>query len=140
MQVLQSKLRDQIYDYKEEYCIVTKLLFLKEESSLPPSDDLRTLPEDFNDFFLNKVRNIMTVLQENQLEVNSSEDIEFQLQVVFRLEFFLPSTLDFISRLVKKVPPKSCELDPIPTTLLKQSIEVLVPVISHIIHISLKQG
>ena len=122
------------------YCTITKLLFQKEESPLPLSDDLHKLAEYFNDFFINNVRDIMTVLQANETDVNSSQDIEFQFQVVFRLEFFAPSTPDFITLLVEKVPPKSCELDPVPTTLLKQSIEVLTLVISHIINISLEQG
>ena len=96
---------------------------------------MHTLAEDFNDFFINKIRNITSVLKENQPEVNSSENIEFPFQMVFRLEDFASSTLDLTIRQVNKVPP---QLDPITITLLKQSIEVLATMISHIFNISLK--
>ena len=78
MQVLQRQINEERYDMKGVYQAATKLLFWKEESPLPSSDDLHKLVENFNDIFINKVRNIMTVLQENQAEVNSSEDLEFQ--------------------------------------------------------------
>jgi len=47
---------------------------------------------------------------------------------------------DLVSRMICKSASKSCALDPIPTTLLKDSLGVLLPTITHLINLSLKQG
>jgi hypothetical protein len=47
---------------------------------------------------------------------------------------FAPTTEDEVTALVRRAPPKSCELDPIPTWLLKQSAPQLVPAITTIIN------
>ena len=45
-----------------------------------------------------------------------------------------------ILKLIKESKTKSCELDPVPTTLLKQYAEILVPSIQCIVNTSLSQG
>src|SRR5712691_2684804 len=45
--------------------------------------------------------------------------------------------IDEITRLVLQSPPKQCELDPIPTSILQQSISVLAPTITNIVNLSL---
>ncbi|KAK3708823.1 hypothetical protein QZH41_007175 [Actinostola sp. cb2023] len=47
---------------------------------------------------------------------------------------------DLVSRTICKSASKSCALDPVPTTLLKDSLGVLLPTITHLINLSLKQG
>jgi hypothetical protein len=49
-------------------------------------------------------------------------------------------TLEQISKIIESSPPKSCSLDPIPTWLLKSHLDVLAPVITHIVNESLQQG
>ena len=41
---------------------------------------------------------------------------------------------------ISKSPPKACSLDPIPTWLLKSNIDILSPVITKIVNMSLMQG
>ena len=45
-----------------------------------------------------------------------------------------------IIKIIQKCPPKSCELDPLPSTLIKQHAETVAPTICHIFNISLCQG
>ena len=45
-----------------------------------------------------------------------------------------------IEKRIRKLPSKSCELDPMPTTLLKSMVNVVTPVITHIINMSLLSG
>ena len=45
-----------------------------------------------------------------------------------------------VERRIRKLPSKSCELDPMPTTLLKSMVDVVTPVITHIINMSLLSG
>ena len=53
---------------------------------------------------------------------------------------FQPVTPDEITKIILLSPDKSCDLDPIPTSLLKQCISVLSPVITSIINLSLLSG
>ena len=48
-----------------------------------------------------------------------------------------PATSDEIAKLIKNSAPKSCDIDPIPTLLLKLCQDELLPVITHIVNTSL---
>ena len=54
-------------------------------------------------------------------------------------QFTLPSESD-IQKLIEATPKKSCMLDPIPTPLVIGCIDILLPVITKIINISLQTG
>ena len=45
-----------------------------------------------------------------------------------------------VEKRIRKLPSKSCELDLMPTTLLKSVVDVVTPVITHIINMSLLSG
>jgi hypothetical protein len=47
---------------------------------------------------------------------------------------------DEIRKIILSSPNKSCELDPIPTTLLKACIDILIDPITNIVNMSLKTG
>ena len=48
------------------------------------------------------------------------------------LQTFDPVTDDFVLKIIKSTPAKSCELDPIPTTLLYDNLDILLPTITNI--------
>ena len=54
------------------------------------------------------------------------------------LSSFTPATVDEVIKLIKQSAPKSCQLDPIPTHLLKENLEVVAPIICDIVNLSLK--
>ena len=56
-----------------------------------------------------------------------------------RFSDFQCITPDDIIKIIQKCPPKSCELDPLPSTLIKQHAETVAPTIYHIFNISLCQ-
>jgi len=49
-------------------------------------------------------------------------------------------TVDEISKLLSKSPDTNCDLDPIPTSLLKQGSHILLPTSTNIINLSLSSG
>ena len=53
------------------------------------------------------------------------------------LQAFTPVTEQFVSEILQKTVPKSCDLDPIPTELLYENLDVLLPTI---INTSLASG
>src|SRR6218665_1109067 len=56
------------------------------------------------------------------------------------LPILFPASEAEVSLLLNTLPNKQCELDPIPTSLLKDCASVLVPVITKIINLSLSSG
>ena len=42
--------------------------------------------------------------------------------------------------IIDSLPPKTCELDPIPTSMVKQCSDLLLPAILHIVNLSLING
>jgi len=60
-----------------------------------------------------------------------SVDIKFEGHPLTKLA---PSTQDEVHDIIIKSPPKSCELDPLPTYLLKEVLEYLLPLITAIIN------
>lgn len=53
---------------------------------------------------------------------------------------FTPVTIDDVSSLLSQSPDTNCDLDPIPTSLLKQFSHVLLPTITNIINLSISTG
>ena len=56
------------------------------------------------------------------------------------LQTFTPVTEQFVSEIPQKTVPKSCDLDPIPTELLYENLDVLLPTITNIVDTSLASG
>ena len=42
--------------------------------------------------------------------------------------------------IIESMPPKTCDLDPLPTSILKKCIDLLLPAIHHIVNLSLSLG
>jgi hypothetical protein len=53
---------------------------------------------------------------------------------------FRPLSNDEVRKLILKSASKSCDLDPIPTWLLKHGLEELLPVIAYIVNESFESG
>ena len=53
---------------------------------------------------------------------------------------FEPVTEELICRLTSQSPTKSCTLDPIPTTLTRQCLHDLAPLVTRIVNVSLSTG
>ena len=66
--------------------------------------------------------------------------IEMEYLMNYRFNEFEIIDKNTVLKLIKKSTTKSCELDLLPTNLLKQYVEVLVPSVHHIITTSLSHG
>ncbi|KAK6168805.1 hypothetical protein SNE40_019982 [Patella caerulea] len=93
------------------------------------------LAEEFSKYFTNKIYNIRTELEkENNSETTCLSLISPLSQVLS--EFSLTSNKE-IKQLVAKSSSSTCELDPLPSPLLKLCIDELCPVLTHIVNTSL---
>ena len=92
---------------------------------------LEKLPDIFSQFFLDKVENIR-----DQLDFNTPVNFPspFSYDTVDTLTSFKPITADSLRSLLKKSSPKSCALDPVPTPLLFECLNAVMPVLTNSQH------
>jgi exonuclease III len=127
-----GQIEENISNPKKLYKIVDKLMNRKPESKLPSSETPEDLCNAFADFFVEKINTI----RKNLADVNRETEDQFfsDCNILDKLE---PASEDEVRKLITSSPTKSCNLDPIPTDLLKTCLEVLLPVVTKIVNLSL---
>ena len=120
---------------KEVFKVVENLLHQKDNVKLPSHTCQKKLAQRFNDYFVTKISKIR-----QDLDVIPTSSTYILPNVISdnptSLESFMSATEDEIYKLVTSSPSKSCALDPIPTWMLKEHIDILVPVITIIVNLS----
>ena len=66
--------------------------------------------------------------------------MESEFLTEYHMSTFQQLLVDEVCKLINSAEAKSCELDPIPSKLLKTNSSVIVPVITEILNLSLKTG
>ena len=125
---------------KAVFTIANKLLFRNEPLPLPPTNNKHKLANEFNEYFRTKIQKIMDYLQPIEEHDTDPHYIKTDYITNHRFNEFKTIDEDTILKLIKESKTKSCKLDPVPTTLLKQYAEILVPSIQCIVNTSLSQG
>ena len=147
-QSLFAKAEESYYNSKVQECgddaraifrIVNNLLH-KKGSVLPTCDSISNLAQDFSDFFITKVAKIQKELVE--IRDNSSAFMlgELESPCTAIMDEFRPIAQTEVKSLIAKSGNASCDLDPIPTPLLKECQDTLLPVLTNIINCSLTSG
>ena len=132
-----EKITENWYNYKEIFRLTNKLLGKDNELPLPPTDDLTVLANEFNNFFMSKIRRIMQDLTPNNKTDISDDYLESAFETTERLTNFKLVTDQDILLILDTAPPKLCEVDPIPTTLLKVYGDDIVLYIMDIVNTSI---
>ena len=107
------------------------ILYLK---FVPTSESLSVLSQSFATFFSDKIHKL-----HSSLLLNHARSSPLIPQPVTPPHFssIAPVTMDTISKLLSDSSETYCDLDPIPTSLLKQCSSVFLPTITNIINLSL---
>ena len=120
-------------DQNQLFCLINNMFKLK-PLALPSHQSSQQLAEDFNDFFVNKISDIRAGL--NNTEAAFVEGRELSCHFT---DFEIPSHA-YIVEVLGSLTPKTCDLDPIPTSVLKQHVLELAPIIARIVNASLASG
>lgn len=121
---------------RELFSNLNFLLGKSSASPLPTSHAPEALPQVFADYFSDKIQ----VIRDSFPPPNSlSHFPESRFAGPF-LESFTPVSEKHVFEILKNTAPKSCELDPIPTKLIYDNLDVMLPIITHIINSSLLSG
>ena len=115
------------------FSITMGLMGKRTDNPLPLSDSDDKLANDLANYFIDKINTIRTALEEYP-----------KYQPSGRCSANFPSfqivTNDTISKLISNSKSATCQLDPIPTKLLKENQHLLTPLITRIVNHSLQQG
>ena len=122
-------------DQKVLFQVLDKLLHRENQRQFPPHDNLDDLTNMFADFFVRKIDTIRSQL--HLATVDNLLGFESSCGTVEKLEYFSSGSEHQIENIIRLTNNKSCELDPIPTWLLKQCIPALLPIITKIVNLSL---
>jgi hypothetical protein len=109
------------------------------QSPLPNHSSASDLANQFLDFFEDKVSKIhadLRAAQDNKVANDINDNFKAP-ECATLLESLAPVTEEVVQKLISRFPAKSCSLDPIPTCLLKSCIDVLLPVVTSIVNLSM---
>ena len=127
-------INEHLSNQKVLFSSFAKVLHVIPEKQYPDcmsSDLLAT----FADFFETKILNIQHDLSVNPMHVAFS-DVSCKSSFLS----FKEISQNELSKLITQVTSKSCGLDPIPSTVMKQCFSTLLPTICTIVNLSLRTG
>ena len=132
-----SEIANESGDKKKLFKIVAKLLHTDHDTPLPTCDSFNALAEPFSDFFSETISKIWCEIPPSVSNADIYTDGESQTCL---LNAFEPATETEIGILLKSSPVQSCELDPIPTWLLRDCAHDIIPVLTTIVNMTLRTG
>ena len=121
---------------KELYQIANTLSARTKSTLLPTIFPLPELPDLFSEFFVNKIKKI-------RMELDAQTVAAHPIGKQFRgepLTSFLPVSEATVRKFLCKSAPKTCDLDPVPTSLLFECLDTVLPTLTEVINRSLVSG
>ena len=122
-------------DQAQLFHCVKDLLCEPSKVSFPVDICLKTLANEFGKLFEQKVDKIYQSLEAIAIVLSFS-----QPAVQHQLTSFKPLSPEQVQELIVKAPIKSCPLDPIPSSILVQLMDVLLPALTTMTNLSFVEG
>ena len=131
--VLQGKIHNCTKDSRKLHTLVNNLTTKHTEEEWPEHTSNDELAEGFASYFQGKIEKIRDLLK-NKPKYNPTQ------MDVPELKRFAPLTENQVSKVITSLKSKSCELDAIPTVILKKILPKVITLITKIVNISLGDG
>ena len=120
-------------DCKKLFRLVNKILGKENSNPMLAARKPDQLCEDFSTFFKGKIDKIW----ERFISIDPYHPSQLDTP---QLERFAPVTPSTLGRIIKKMPPKTCVLDTLPTAKLQELLEGCLPALTYLVNSSLDQG
>ncbi len=130
-------IQDNSADPKNLFNVINKALHRKEDTPFPGGKSDDELANEFNEFFDGKIQTIRDNLDNGQNNHTFKTETPKYTQTLTEFRSLSPEE---VRKLIISSASKHCDLDPIPTWLLKECIDDLLPLITQIINLSLLLG
>ena len=134
-----SKICSSSSNNRELHSICKHLTGYTNSFSLPTSDCHDDLPQAFSDFFNTKIDTIRHELDQMSAKVSLAPNIQDKPKS-FKFDSFKKVTEDQLRKIILESKKTTCPLDPIPTTLLMEFIDNILPILTTLINDSLEKG
>ena len=129
-----NKISENASDQRRLFKVVEDMTHKKTSPKFPTHESLSELAERFADYFSEKIVKIRSDLQEIRQDLLQTQESCSSI-----LSEFQPASETEVRKIIRESASKSCSLDPIPTGLLKDCLETLLPVITKIVNLSLSE-
>ena len=123
------------HDSKKLWRELHKVLHRSHSTTLPTSESSKSLTDHFATLFSNKIMKICESFSSSE----SCNMVHHPFHAP-KLTVFTQVTQDEIAKIISKSPTESCLLDPLPTFLIKECIDILLPSITKLVNFSLSEG
>ena len=127
-------------DQKSLFSSVSRLLHRKPEVLYPVCSSDSILANNFADYFETKIHNIRKELETIKPLPSDYSSIDMASRSNCELKEFTIATTEEVRHIVNKCSSKSCCLDPVPSSVFVKHLDLLVPVITNIVNLSLKSS
>ena len=121
---------------KKLWHTINNILLRRTDPALPSYTNSTDIANNFLKFFTDKINLLRSKLDSTSSTLPSHSNPPITPPL---LPHFIPATADEISKLISSSNNSSCDLDPIPTTILKKCPS-LIPTITSIVNLSLSYG
>ena len=129
-------------DQKKLFKVVNELTNNKSENPLPEHKSSCELADRFANFFDEKITKIRTTL--DSMQPHDSPQAVLELHPTPPSppvwDEFTPASPEEMKKIMMNSKSTTCQLDPLPTTFLKVLIDVMLPILTAITNLSLKEG
>ena len=122
-------------DSKTLFSITKDLIGASKAKVFPSLYSKNELPQIFSDYFTDKIRQIR-----DDLDKTGAPEPFFRNYKGPVFKDFKEVTVKDIRDVIMSSPSKSCVLDPLPTNLLKENVDVLAPFVARIVNLSISSG
>ncbi|XP_072046604.1 uncharacterized protein [Amphiura filiformis] len=106
---------------------------------LPIHESAAELADKFACFFKSKIDKISAEF-DIDICIGNDSMVQSSGQTTDTLTCFVPALVDEFETVIGKLANKSCNLDPLPTWILKQNVSVVSPIVTKIVNASLRDG
>ena len=120
-------------DTKKLYNLIRYLTGTSTANPLPPSLSDEEMANEFADYFMNKIQSIRDSLETSSKYLVSPGTMS-------HFSAFEPLSASEVKKIIFGMKTKTCEMDPIPTKLLKETPPSVIEPITNIVNTSLQQG
>ena len=123
---------------KTMFGVTNALLGRPAPVQLPESSNNVALAESFKQFFVEKIATLRRAINSRAVTTITPDQQTCDYHQTSQFSEFMLATTADIRGIVLQSSAKSYTLDPIPTNLLKENIDVIASVLTDIIHTSLE--